>query len=175
MKQTALLLSVLLLLSVFLCSCKQDKKDTMTPTAVSTIPQASEPTEPVHFDTEEVSFVLPGDFTDFTDSPFGQRYDFAYACDFVGVVGISQEKNQEADLAAYAAAYAAEKGSEAVQKDGFWSVTYEDLTQNEPQTFVCAFYETENKYWTVESYCPSILFENYAEDMWSYVISAKFN
>ncbi len=130
------------------------------------------------FSHNGVSMTLPSSFSDYTDLPIGQEYSFLYGASTVGISGLEVSKDTVSEeitsLELYAADYANQMSGEATQKDGIWSVQYEDLSQNEPQTYICALYETENAYWIISGYCPSQVFEDYGQDMWVSIASAVF-
>ena len=137
----------------------------------------TEPQENI-FRYNGAQMVLPADFSDYTLSPIASDYTFLYADAMKGIIGI-EEKKEEIDpavtsLESYAAYQAAKFGTEAVQTEGFWTLEYEDFTQNEPQMLVCVFYETEDSYWIVKSYCTSDMFETFETVMWNYVKSVTF-
>ena len=137
----------------------------------------AEPQENI-FRYNGAQMVLPADFSDYTLSPIASDYTFLYADAMKGIIGIEDMKEDidpnVTSLESYAAYQAEKYDAEAVQTEGLWTLVYEDLTQNEPQMFICAFYETEDAYWTVKSYCTTDMFETFEAEMWDYVKSVTF-
>ena len=175
------IIAVLLAMCLVFAGCKDneqtDKPAEQTPTAA--------PADPVETESQEVTFsnngaviTLPGTFTDYTGKPIAEGYAFLYGEVMMGLRGIEDQKadmdESVTSLESYAAYQASVFGGEAVQQDNLWTLSYEDLSENEPQMFVCVFYETENAFWTVQSYCPSNVFENCQADMWNYVKAVTF-
>ena len=142
--------------------------------------QINEETEPqtVTFTRMDVTFTLPANFTDYSETPIGAPYDFLYAEAYIGLLGIIDVKEDLSEeinsLESYAASQASALGTQAEEKDGVWMALYEDLEQNEPQMYLCAFYETDTAFWTIKSYCTSDAYENNQDTMWSYVTAATF-
>lgn len=171
-KLLSIMLAVMLLCGVF-TGCNSADEETLP----ATVPEATEPEEK-EFLKNGIQLTLPGDFSDYSDYPIGQAYTFLYAGPSDGVYGMEDSKaslpETVTDLASYAAYQATLLGGEAVQKDGVWTLTYEDLTRNEPETNLCAFYEGNDCYWTVTAYCPSRSYEENQEIMWGYVTAVTF-
>ena len=180
MKYISILAVVLTMCLLFAgCGKNGENQDPNTP-AQNIGSSGVEETEPQEhiFRYNGAQMVLPLDFSDYTLAPIASDYTFLYADAMKGIIGI-EERKEEIDpavtsLESYAAYHAAKFGGEAVQTEGFWTLEYEDLTQNEPQMFVCVFYETERAYWTVKSYCTSDTFETFETVMWDYVKSVTF-
>ena len=174
MKKIFAVLMVAMLLCGLFAGCNNSADEETLP---ATIPEATEPEEK-EFLKNGIKFTLPGNFEDYSQAPAGQEYTFLYAGPYNGVYGTEDSKaslpESVKDLASYAAHQATALGGEAVQKDGIWTLTYEDLTKNEPQMFVCAFYEGQDCYWTVTAYCPSQCYEEDQEIMWGYVTAVTF-
>ena len=171
------ILSVLFLVSILLVGCKKPAPPAANPTVPTTVP-ATEPPK-VDFQRAGITLALPENFIDYSDYPMNQGYEFWYAGDYVGIFAIQESKDtideSVTNLESYCAYQATVLGGEAAQNAGIWTFSYEDLTQNEPQTFICAVYETKDAYWMVKSYCPSDLYETHKEAMLSYVTAATFN
>ena len=172
------ILSVFLLLALLLTAfagCKAG--ETPETTAPSPLADPTEPGEQV-FTKNGLKIQLPDFFTDYSDLPIGQGYSFLYAGPYNGVEGIEEKKadmpESVTDLASYAAHQQAIYGGELTQKDGIWTLVYQDPTQNETQTYVCAFYETDAGYWSVKAYCPEDVYATYEADLWSYVTAVTF-
>ncbi len=129
------------------------------------------------FSQSDIQFILPGDFIDYTGTPIGGDYTFLYANGNLGLIGIEERKDEAGYTVFddYLADQADTLGSELTQKDGFWTLTYIDNTQNESQTMLCIFYESTSSFWTVKAYCPEDVYSMYQADMWTYATSAKLN
>ena len=175
------IIAVLLAMCLLFVGCKNSDQGSepsqQVPTDPNGVPVETEPQE-LTFSYNGATVTLPGTFVDYTLMPLAADYTFLYAEAMVGLAGIEDLK-EEVDpsvtsLETYAAYRANLVGGEAVQQDGLWTLTYEDLTQNEPQMLVCAFYETERGYWIIQSYCTSDVFENHQADMWNYVKAVTF-
>ena len=173
------ILAILLVGCMLLVGCNNSEPADNTQSQ-NPIDQATEETQPqeVTYTRKGVRFTFPANFSDYSDFAFGQQYDFLYADAYIGVLGIEDVKadlsEEITSLEVYAANQASAFGTQAEQKDGIWTALYEDLEQNEPQMMVCAFYETENSFWTIKSYCTSDVFTENQDAMWSYVTAATF-
>lgn len=173
------ILSVLFLISILLVGCKKPDTPTENPSVPTqtTVPATEPPRQ--SFERAGISLELPENFRDYSEYPMSQEYEFLYASDFVGIFAIQESKDTVNEavttLETYCTYQASVLSGEAAQNAGIWTITYQDLTQNEPQTYICAVYETEDAYWTVKSYCPSDLYETYKEAMLSYVTAVTFN
>lgn len=176
MKKVLTIVTVIFLLCGVFAGCNNAETAPGTDSPV-TVPQETEPPMQ-HFSRDGVNFTLPTNFKDHTDTPLAQDCSFLYSDGYIGLLGIQSDKAAQpetvTDLASYAADQAAALGGEAVQKDGIWSYTYEDPTQNETQIYICAFYEAENCYWTIKAYCTADMQQTYGETMWGYVASPVF-
>jgi len=175
MKKLLTVVTVIFLLCGMFAGC--NNAENAGTEAPDTIPQETEP--PVqHFSKDGVNFTLPTEFKDHTGTPLATDCNFLYSDGYIGLLGIQGDKAAQpetvTDLATYAADQAAALGGEAVQKDGIWSLVYEDPSQNETQIYICAFYEAENCYWTIKAYCPADMQQTYEETMWDYVTSPTF-
>ena len=141
------------------------------------VDQTNTPTE-APFSRGGVRFDLPEDFSDYSELPLGQNYDFLYANSFIGIYGMKDNSGgldeEISSLEAFVAVQAEKCGAEASKKDNCWVFSYEDLEQNEPQMIVCAIYQVGDYYWSIYSYCPSDLFESNSEAMWGYITSPVF-
>ena len=169
-------LTVLLAICMLLCGCKDSNQPSASqPTAAAEIPSGDE----IQMQTLErngVRFTLPSDFYDYSDSPIGQGHSFLYGNDSMGIIGDETAKEDAgvASLMEFAEATAAQYGTKAVQKDGFWTVSYEDPEANETQSILCVFYETEDSFWIIHTYCPAQILDSCQEDMWHYATAAEF-
>ena len=135
-------------------------------------------TEPAIIDWNRsgATLKLPDNFNDCSELPLGQQYEFLYSGSMLGIYGIKESKDNVAegitDLASYCSTKATALNAEIKEVNSIPTLTYEEDTQDDPQTYVCAYYETETDYWTITSYCPSIMHETYQETMLSYITSA---
>lgn len=171
------ILTVLLAICMLLCGCKDSHQQTnpSQSTAAGDI-QSGEETQMQTLERNGVRFTLPSDFHDYSESPIGQGHDFLYGNDSLGIVGDKTAKEDAgvASLMEFAAATAAQYGAETSQKDGVWTVSYEDPEANEPQSNLCVFYETEDSFWIIRTYCPTQILDSCREDMWHYATAAEF-
>lgn len=175
------IIAVLLAMCLIFVGCKDneqtDKPAEQTPIDAPAEPVETEPQE-ITFSNNSAIITLPATFTDYTEKPIAEGYAFLYGDAMVGLRGTEDQKTDldesVTSLESYAAYQASVFGGEAVQQDNLWTLSYEDLSENEPQMLVCVFYETENAFWTVQSYCPSNVFEIHQADMWNYVKSVTF-
>lgn len=141
----------------------------------STTAAPTEPPAPTQIlSKSSISFAFPEDFIDYTDSPINDGNTFLFANGSLGLIGNEVSKDNFQSFSDYIEAQALETESDAIEKDGFWTLTYVDNTQNEPQTTVCVFYEIESSYWTVKAYCPEDVYSIYQETLWKYITSATF-
>lgn len=170
-----------LAMCMLLVGCKDTEKTdnttqpaTTQPTVETTQPQEKVPTHIL--ERNGVRFELPMEFYDFSETKIGQDHGFLYGNDEMVIVGDKTKKDDGsiASLEQFAAWKASEYGAEAVQKDGFWTVTYEDPEANEPQTNICVFYETQDAFWVIRTYCPSQILDICQADMWRYATAAEF-
>lgn len=168
--KTIRIIAVMLLLCLLLPGCKKAED------SQSTQPTAAQPTEPTPYARSGAVLELPGDFFDYSDTPLGEGHSFLYGNDLMGIMGDEYSKTETAadSLEAFAQSQAEMHGVEATQKDGFWTITYEDPNQNEPQIFICAFHETQSSYWIVSAYCPDRMLEDCQADMWKYATNVQF-
>lgn len=173
------IIAVLLAMCLMFAGCKDKAQTdpTQLPTDNSGVPVETEPQE-VTFRHNGAVVTLPSSFIDYTLMPLAADYTFLYGDSMVGLSGIEDLKEEidpsVTSLETYVAYRANLVGGEAVQQDGLWTLSYEDLTQNEPQMLVSVFHETERGYWIIQSYCPSDVFETHQADMWNYVKSVTF-
>ena len=178
MKKLICMLLAMLVLGMGFAGCKSETPDA-TPTATS--PSAfHNPTEPP-VETEPVEMLnlpIPQGFSNSMGTPASEGYDLFYSAATMGITGkkISKTEVPETvtDLASFAAAQAANLGVEATQTDGFWTYSYIDETQNEPQVFVSVCYEGAENYWIVTIYSPDRVYEDNHAQMWGYIIAGNF-
>ena len=173
------ILAILLIGCMLLVGCNQADSAgaTQAQDPHADAPEETIPLE-VTYSRKGVSFTLPSNFSDYSELPLGTQYAFLYAEPYIGIQGIEDVKadlsEEITSLEAYATEQAAAFGTQAEDRNGIWTAVYEDQDQNEPQMIVCAFYETETAYWTIQSYCTSDMFETNQDAMWSYVTAAAF-
>ena len=139
---------------------------------------AIENQEPVDLGRGGVSLDLPEEFSDYSQTPLAEHYEFLYASPYVGIYGLRDHSGgldeEISSFEAFVQSIAQRYNTEVIQKDGISVISYEDLEQNEPQTIICAFYEVGDMYWSICSYCPSDLFAENSDAMWGYVTSVTF-
>lgn len=160
MKNTVKILAVLMAVCLLFAGCKEKEAKNS-------------------FSKDGLYIAFPDIFTDYCDTPLAEDYDFLFAGDYVGVLGISESKKDMpetvTDLQSYAGYIAEGYNQQVTEKDGFLTVSYEDLEMNDPQMYVCVFVETENHYWSIRSYCMSDSYENNAEMMWKYITAVEID
>ena len=168
---------LLLAFCLLFAGCKKNDESKSNYPQITPDQIGSAPTE-ITFSHNGVSMTLPSSFSDYTDLPVAENYSFLYGASMVGIHGQEIGKDTVAEeitsLELYAADYASHMSGEAEQSEGIWTVQYEDLSENEPQMYVCALYETEDSYWIISAYCPSLVFEDYSQDMLESVTSAVY-
>ena len=137
-----------------------------------TMPQVANPTQPTQKQTS-IALNLPEEFEALTPEAGPEQYDSLYSNGQMGI-GVSRKKKPEfGTLEDYAKREADYYRTEALQKDGFWTISYEDTQANEPQTLVTVYYETEECYWQVQGFCPSQSYELYQDQIWQYITGAQ--
>lgn len=168
-KVVTIFLVVLMLFSVF-TGCKKEEQSTPVTTVK---PQT---TGLKTFTCNGLTMELPEKFYDYSDSPIGVGHSFLYGSDFMGIMGDEYKKseNEFTSLDEFVQAQADAHSTQAAQKDGFWTITYEDPSQNEPQIYICTFYETQSSYWIISTYCPDIMLEDCQADMWNFATNVRF-
>ena len=156
----------LLALGMLLCSCKQTVAKT----------EAQQPDAPILFTRNGATLELPTKFFDYSESPIGVGHSFLYGSDVMGIMGDQyiKTRTESESLESFVQSQAELHRVQATQKDGFWTITYDDPTQNEPQIYICVFYETQSSYWIVSAYCPDRMFEDCCTDMWNYATNVLF-
>ena len=167
------------LMSLLLSGCKQEKPadeeffDKVSDNNVQvTMPQAETPTQPTQKQTG-IALNLPEEFKEYTPEPGPAQYDFLYSNGQMGIGLRCNKKPEYGTLEDYAKREAEYFRTEALQKDGFWTISYEDTEANEPQMIVTVYYETEESYWEVLGHCPSQSYELYQDQIWQYITGAQ--
>ena len=117
---------------------------------------------------------LPEDFSEYTGISFAEKYDYLYANGQIGIginrIGRTENYTLEDYVNQEAGYYQADK----VQKEGIWTVVYEDLDCNEPQTMVNVYYENGEDLWRLQGYCPSQCYDQYQKLIWQYITDVSF-
>lgn len=135
------------------------------------------------FTNAGVTVTLTTSFLDFTNTATNTgKYPFIYASDSIGIIGVQENKAElfdsfeEMDLEGYANLISElyDLNTAAQQKDGFWMLTYETDAADEPQTFVCVFYETDADFWNIQGYCTTAKYAENQEAIWKYLTSVVF-
>lgn len=137
------------------------------------MPQTEKPTQPSQ-KQNSISLELPDDFEDYTGKPGAEQYDYLYSNGQMGIGINAIRKPQYGTLEDYAYREADYYRTQATQKDGFWTITYEDPDSNEPQTMIHVFYEDADTYWTVQGFCPSQCYDQYESIIWQYITGVEF-
>ena len=158
MKKTLKILTVLTVLCLLFAGCKEKSAKR-------------------NFEKKGLQIAFPEDFVDYSETTLAQNYDFLFAGDFIGVLGVSEEKSalpdDVTDLKSCAVYMAESHGTQMEEKDGFYTFTYEDLEINEPQMYISVVLEAADYYWIVSAYCPSDIYNENAAQMWAYITAAK--
>lgn len=122
----------------------------------------------------EIQLNLPEEFYAYTGMDVANGYDLLYSNGKMGIGAIRIPMQTVYTLEEYAVQDAEYYRTELTEKDGFWMLTYEDLEWNEPHTMVNVYYETEQNFWIVQSYCPSEDYALYETEIWQYLTGATF-
>ena len=177
MKKLICLLLAMLVLGMGFAGCKSETPATPTATSPSAFHNPTEPpveTQPV----EMLNLPIPEGFSNSTGTPASEGYAFLYSSGYMGITGkkISKTEVPEnvTDLASFAANQAQNLGTEATQTDGFWTYSYLDETQNEPQVYLSVCYEGTENYWVVTIFSPDRVYADSSAEMWSYIIAGNF-
>ncbi len=172
MKKVLCLFLIICLMSCVFAGC--NNADDGTPPA-----GPGNPTEPTtkQFTKNNLTIELPGNFTDQSQFAYAKNYTFLYAGPHTGVQGIEYAKSSlpetVKDLKGFARYHAEEKGVQAEQKGNLWTMTYVDeVTDPDPERYVCGFYEGSESYWIVRAYCREDVYETYEADLWAYIAAA---
>lgn len=124
---------------------------------------------------EDLSIQIPEDYINLTGEDFAQGLQFVFGKDPIALNGLREEK---ATFAAYGLQLDLEDYGNLLRKannvqgelkrtDGIWNFSYDA----KGFTYVVTLWETEEAFWTVQSYCPT---ENYSEvkdQMWKILSS----
>ncbi len=177
MKKLICTLLAMLVLGMGFAGCKSETPATPTATSPSAFHNPTEPTvetQPV----EMLNLPIPEGFSNATGTPASEGYEFLYSAASMGITGKKISKTEVAenvtDLASFAASQAENVGVETTQTDGFWTYSYIDDTQNEPQVFLSVCYEGAENYWIVTIFSPDRVYESNAAQMWDYIIAGNF-
>lgn len=145
-------------------------------------PTETDPEDPTEAEQGVVTIDIPDDFLDYSNTTLASGYAFMYANEDIGIIGVQENKEElylyfeEMDLEGYAnliaELYALENPAE--EKDGFWTVSYTDDSTGISFTYIGVFYETEADFWHIQAYCMTEQYEEFADDIWQYITSAKF-
>ena len=140
------------------------------------------PNQEKSFTNAGATLKLTTSFLDFTNTSQNSEYNFMYASDTIGILGIQENKEElfdafgTMDLEGYANLIAElyEIDATAENKNGFWTFSYTTPADGVEQTFVCVFYETETDFWNVQGYCESSLYAENKDALWQYLTSVTF-
>lgn len=173
MRKTAIIAAALI--GIFLSGCKaQQGLQVPQQTGVqAVVPNLTVPNIPPIQKTD-IRLNLPEEFLDCTESPVGEAYDLLYSNGQMGVGAVCIPMQSVYTLEQYAGQDAEYYQTELTQKDGFWTLTYEDFDSNEPQTMVNVYYETDDGFWIVQGYCPSESYPMYETEIWQYITGVTF-
>ena len=167
MKRLLIVFFTVCLLACGFAGCKSNDSGVATPV---------DPTEPEKktFKKNNLTIQLPVDFTDQSDMAYAKDYTFLYANSNTGVQGVEILKSSLPetikDIKSFVESEAEKIGVTAEQKDNLWTITYVDeITNPDPERYVCAFYEGSESYWIVKAYCREDVYEAYKADLWAYV------
>ena len=177
MKNTAKAVVFAVLLAVLFCGCKKQQ----TPDATNSngdkvqavIPNVTEPELP-NKDKNTLSLTLSEDFVDYSDNIAAENYDFLYTNGNIAIGMICNTKPEHFTLEDYAMREAEYFQTEMTEKDGFWTIAFEDFDSNDPQMMINVYYENDNSFWTVQGFCLSENYEQYQTQIWQYITSGVF-
>lgn len=164
--------------TLFLCAisiCLLAGCGSNDPTQTTTQPE-QQPTQIQNENIEKpvIQLNLPAEFEDYTGNPYTEGYYLYYSNGNIDIGCIHLAKQQGYVFEDYVNQEAEYYRGSLTQKDGFWTLTYEDTDTNEPQTMVNVYYETEDSYWMVQGCCPSQSFAAQESQIWQYITGATF-
>lgn len=144
---------------------------------VPTTQPEQQPTQIQNEDTEKtnIQLNLPTEYEDYTGVPYTEGYHLYYSNGNIDIGCIHLPKQQDYAFKDYVNQEAEYYRGKLTQKDGFWTLTYEDTDTNEPQTMVNVYYETEDSYWMVQGCCPSQSYAAHEAQIWQYITGASFD
>lgn len=155
MKHIAKLLLCTLLVAALLCGCTAEKAYT----------------------SGELTMTLPGYFLDLSDDPAAAEKEFLYGYKNVGIMGMKEEKSLleeyygELTVADYAQLLneIGQYGQEITEKDGIVTFTYAAEAEGDNYTYITAFFESSEYFWTIQVYTLTSEYEKLSQDMWGYI------
>ena len=177
MRNVAKFVAAAALFGIFLSGCKAQQSPVnpqqTNPSVQAAVPNLTTPEIP-EIPGFDIRLNLPETFSNYTGSEFAKDYDLLYSDGRMGIGAICIPMQNVYTLEEYAAQDGEYYRTELTQKDGFWTLTYEDFDSNEPQTLVNVYYETEEGFWIVQGYCPSQSYPMYETEIWQYITGATF-
>ncbi len=177
MRNITKIVAVAALFGIFLSGCNAQRppvsESQTNPKVQALVPNLTMPEIP-QVQKNDIQLNLPEEFFNCTGSQGLEAYDLLYSNGRMGVGVFCIPMQNVYTLEEYAIQDAEYYRTELTQKDGFWTLTYEDYESNEPQTMVNVYYETEGNFWIVQGYCPSQCYPLYETEIWQYITGATF-
>lgn len=177
MRNAAKIVAAATVFGILLSGCKTQQNSAApqqtNPGVQAVVPNLTTPSIPKKEKTE-IWLHLPEEFDDYTGMLGTEAYDLLYSNGQMCVGAISIPVQSAYTLVQYAEQDAEYYRTELTQMDGFWTLTYEDVDSNEPQTMVNVYYETDEKLWIVQGFCPSQSYPLYETEIWQYITGATF-
>lgn len=163
------ILAVAVLLCFFLCGCGIGLGDIL-----DQVPEKE-------YSHGDVTVSLPGIYTDYSNKKEGEGKDFLFAGLDAGITGVRENKQElyetfgQMDIQGYANLIAElyEKDTTAQNKDGYWTLQYEQEVDGEKWTYLCVFHETSSDYWNIQAYCRSEDFAKKEATLWKQATSIE--
>ena len=154
---------ITLILLLGLCACGQEKVATVAHTY------------------DDLTISLPENFIDLSEEAYASGLSFLQGLDPIAVNGIREEKaifaeyGLEMDLARYAKLVTMSNnlGVQPVEKDGVLTFSYEATTDGVSYTYVVTVWETDDAFWTVQTYCPTADYSKVQSQLWEILTSVK--
>ena len=130
-----------------------------------------------------LSLTLPAYFEDKSSESYASDYTFLYTYGGTGFLGICEKRSDfpegygNMDLEAYGkfVIFGNDLSCELEKKDGFYTFSYEKDAPEGNLTYVAIVLESEDAFWTVQSYCVTSFYKENASFMWKTLTGAKLN
>ena len=161
----------ILLVCLLLCGCS----------VVDVLDKVSEKLPEKTYEYGDISISLPTNFLNYSKQDVAEGKEFLFATSEIGLTGIKEEKDElfesfgEMDIEGYANLIIEvnDWDAEAVKKDGYWTVTYEQEIDGEDWTYMSVFHQTTAAFWNIQAYCRSADFEENEDTLFKYATSVK--
>ena len=130
---------------------------------------------------QDLTISLPENFIDLSREDFAAGMDFLQGLDPIAVNGLREEKSLlaqyglEPDLQTYAQLVisANELTVSLEEQDNIPYFTYEATAEGVSYTYVVTLWETQEAFWSVQSYCPTADYPAAKDTMWTILKSVK--